>query len=85
MATTNTAALTFEYDDASTRNITFNDVDTNALGNIKARVIAMNTTLADSTQGAPYRETFVSDDGAPIKRISKAKYTVTEETVIYRG
>jgi len=85
LATTNTAVLTFEYDDASTRNITFNDVDTNALGNIKARVIAMNTTLADSTQGAPYRETFISDDSAPIKRISKAKYTVTEETVIYRG
>jgi len=85
LATTNTAVLTFEYDDASTRNITFNDVDTNALGNIKARVIAMNTTLADSTQGAPYRETFISDDSAPNKRISKAKYTDTEETVIYRG
>lgn len=85
MATTNTATLTLEYDDATTRNITFNDVDTNALGNIKPRVLAMNTTLSDSTQGAPYRETFISDDGAGLKRISKAKYTVTEETVIYRG
>lgn len=85
MATTNTATLTLEYDDASTRNITFNDVETSALGNIKDRVLALNTTIADTTAGAAYRETFISDDGAPVKRISKAKYTVTEETVIYRG
>lgn len=77
--------MTLEYDDASTRNLTFNDVDTSALGNIKDRVLALNTTIADSVSGAAYRETFISDDGAPVKRISKAKYTVTEETVIYRG
>lgn len=85
MATTNTATLTLEYDDASTRNLTFTDVATSALGNIKANVLALNTTIADTTAGAPYKETFISDDGAPVKRISKAKYTVTEETVIYRG
>lgn len=85
MATTNSATLTLEYTDATTRNITFNDVDSSALGNIKARAIALNTTLADSVTGAAYHETFISDDGAPIKKISKAKYTVTEEQVIYRG
>lgn len=85
MATTNAATLTLEYTDATTRNLTFNDVDSSALGNIKARAIALNTTLADSVTGAAYHETFISDDGAPIKKISKAKYTVTEETVIYRG
>lgn len=85
MATTNTATLTLEYDDASTRNLTFTDVATSALGNIKANVLALNATIADTTTGAPYKETFISDDGAPVKRISKAKYTVTEETVIYRG
>lgn len=85
MATTNAATLTLEYTDATTRNLTFNDVDSSALGNIKARAIALNTTLADSVAGAAYHETFISDDGAPIKKISKAKYTVTEETVIYRG
>lgn len=85
MATTNAATLTLEYTDATTRNLTFNDVETSALATIKARAIALNTTLADSVAGAAYHETFISDDGAPIKKISKAKYTVTEETVIYRG
>lgn len=85
MATTYSAQLTFEYDDALTRNYTFTDVTTQALSALKGRVVAFNATLADSTQNAPYRETFVSDDGAPVKRISKAKYTSTEEQVIYRG
>lgn len=85
MATTNSATLTLEYTDASTRNVTFNDVADSALPTIKARVLALNSTIADTTAGAAYRETFISDDGAPINRISKAKYSVTEETVIYRG
>lgn len=85
LATTNSAVLTLEYDDASTRNVTFNDVDDLALANIKTRAMDLNDTIADSIQGAAYRETFISDNGAPITRISKAKYTVTEETVIYRG
>lgn len=85
MATTNSATLTLEYEDATSRNITFNDVDTSALENIKGRAMTLNNTIADSVQGAAYRETFTSDNGEPLKRISKAKYTVTEETVIYRG
>lgn len=85
MATTNSATLTLEYTDATTRTVTFNDVATSALGNIKANAMTLNTTLADSVAGAAYHETFISDGGAPIKKISKAKYTVTEETVIYRG
>lgn len=85
MATSISATLTLEYDDAATRNVTFNDVDMAALGTLKARVLELNTTIADSVQGAAYQETFISDDGAPIRRISKAKYTVTEEEVIYRG
>lgn len=85
MATTNSATLTLEYTDATTRSVTFNDVDSSALANIKARAMTLNTTLADSVAGAAYHETFISEEGAPIKKISKAKYTVTEETVIYRG
>lgn len=85
MATTNSATLTLEYTDATTRSVTFNDVDSSALANIKSRAMTLNTTLADSVAGAAYHETFISDEGAPIKKISKAKYTVTEETVIYRG
>lgn len=85
MATTNTATLTLEYEDATTRNITFTDVATSVLGQIKGNVFDFNDNIADSVQGTAYRETFISDDGAPIRRISKAKYTVTDEEVIYRG
>lgn len=85
MATTNSAVLTLEYADTSTRNITFNDVSSTALGTIKARAMALNETIADSVTGAAYRETFISDDGAEITRIKAAKYTVTEESVIYNG
>lgn len=83
--TTNAATITMEYTDKSTRNITFNDVTDSALSTFKGRVLNFNNTLTDSVQAAPYKETFISDDGYPIARISKAKYTVTEEQVIYRG
>lgn len=85
MAVTNTATLTLEYEDATTRSVTFNDVETSALGSIKAKALALNATIADSITGAAYKDTFISDEGSPIKKISKAKYVVTEETVIYRG
>ena len=83
MATTNSATLKFEYEDGSTRNITFDEVPTSAIQNFKANVLALNNTIADSVTGAAYRETFISDDGSPIAKISGAKYTVTESTVIY--
>lgn len=83
MATTNTATLKLEYDDGSTRSITFDDVPTSALANIKPRAMDLNDTIADSIQGAAYRDTFISDEGSPIAKISGAKYTVTEETTIY--
>lgn len=85
MATTNSIGLTFEYEDGATRNYTFTDMNSTALANLKAQVLQFNTTVADQTAGAPYKETFISDDGAPVTRIAKAKYTVTEEQVIYRG
>lgn len=82
---TNGVGLTFEYTDGTTRNYNFTGMNNSALENLKSRVMTMNTTLADSVAGAAYHETFISDDGAPVKRVSKAKYTMTEEQVIYRG
>lgn len=85
MATTNTVGLTFEYEDGLTRNYNFTGMATSTLETLKARVKALNTTIADQTAGAPYKETFISDEGQPVRRISKAKYIVSEEQVIYRG
>lgn len=82
---TNGVGLTFEYTDGTTRNYNFTGMNQGALENLKGNVLTMNATLADSVAGAAYHETFISDDGAPVKKISKAKYTVTEEQVIYRA
>lgn len=82
---TNAVGLTFEYEDKATRNYTFTGMTNTALANLKAQVLQFNATVADSVAGAAYKETFVSDEGSPISKISKAKYTVTEEQVIYRG
>lgn len=82
---TNSVGLTLEYDDGTTRNYNFTGMETSTLVGLKSRVITMNGNLADSVAGAAYHETFISDEGAPVKRISKAKHTVTEEQVIYRA
>lgn len=74
-----------EYEDGQTRSYTFTGMETSTLEGLKARVKTFNTTVADQTEGAPYKETFISDEGGQLRRISKAKYTVTEEQVIYRG
>ena len=83
--TTNSISLTFEYDDKTTRNYTFTGMARSALAALKAQVLQFNATVADATTGAAYKETFISDDGSPLEKISKAKYTVSEEQVIYRG
>lgn len=85
MAIENTATLTLEYEDGSTRNVGFTDIATSALPQIKTRALLLNETIADSVQGAAYRETFISDTGEPLKRIKAAKYVITNEQVIYNG
>lgn len=85
MATNYAATLQMEYADGSTRSVTFNNVTAAAMQTFKARVLELNSTIADSTTGAAYKDTFVSNNGEPINRISGAKYTATEETVIYNG
>lgn len=85
MATSNSATLKLEYEDGSTRNLTFDEVPSSALQNMKSNILSLNGTIADSVTGAAYRDTFISDEGSPIKKISGAKYTITESTVIYDG
>lgn len=85
MATTNSIVLGFEYEDGATRNYTFTGMNTSALEDLKRKVLQLNATIADETTGAPYKETFISDDGSPVTKVAKAKYIVTEEQVIYRG
>lgn len=78
MSTSNNVMLTFAYEDASTRNITFKDVDASENRYIAARVKAVNDNMS-----ANFKGTFISDNGAAVSKISKAQVIRTEETVIY--
>lgn len=84
--TTYSAQLTFLYDDLATRNINFTDVDAEAIFSIKGNILSFNEAIsAGGASSVAYKDTFTSDDGAPLNRISKAKYTRTTEEEIYNG
>lgn len=86
MATTYDAQLTFAYDDLTTRNLNFSDVPSTALSQMKTKILQFNEDIGDGEQRATaFRETFISADGSPVAKISKAKYTITTEEVIYNG
>lgn len=87
MPATYSTQLTFQYDDMTTRNLNFDDVNSESIATLKGKILEFNEALATSgdEHGDAYKDTFTSDDGSPLNKISKAKYTVTEEQVIYNG
>lgn len=89
---TNTVRVKATYEDGGTRTYTFDDVATAALENVKSKVVALNTAIADtnSTLGAAMKATFVNDNDednvlSPIVKFTGANYTTTETEVIYGG
>lgn len=94
VTTTNALKLKVRYDDYTTRNYTFNDIDSASTSSIKTKIQAFNAELANtsSAKRTAYRDTFVGKydeethtQGAPIKDITAASYIVTEEEVVYGG
>lgn len=78
MSTNNNVMLTMAYEDATTRNVTFQDVDAENLANVASKVKAINDNMSTNFKG-----TFVSNDGAAVMKISKAQVIQTTEEVIY--
>ena len=72
--------LKLMYEDASTRTITFSDVEPEALRYVKSKVLAINENVPEVM-----KQTFVSASGSPFLWISEAIITETEERVIYDG
>jgi len=70
--------LTFNYEDNSTRNVTFKDIDVSEMQYMADRVKAINNNMS-----ANFRGTFISDNGAAVRSISKAQVIRTTEEVIY--
>ena len=80
---TNNVIVTLLFDDDSTRNITFEGVDSSVLADVKDKVIAINENA--NNEYANFYATFVSDDGEPVVKIESCKLVSTEEEVIYSG
>ena len=74
--------LKFAYDDATSRIYTFNGVTSQQASGIKAKVKALNASLAGGTADA-FANTFVSDNHSPCKMISEAKIITTVQESIY--
>ena len=71
------------FDDDSTRNITFEGVDSSVLADVKDKVIAINENANNEYEN--FYATFVSDDGEPVVKIESCKLVSTQEEVIYSG
>ncbi len=78
MSTKTNAMLTLNYEDNSTRNVTFKDIDVSEMQYMADRVKAINTNMS-----ANFRGTFISDNGAAVTSIGKAQVIRTTEEVIY--
>lgn len=76
--TTKAVKLTLAFKDATSRILTFNGVDDEALPQVKAKVKALNANMPPALA-----TTFVSTIGAQLIAISKAQIIITEEEVIY--
>ena len=80
METTIKVALTLVYADATTRTLTFNGVDDEALPDVKDKIIDLNASMP-----AAVATTFVSKTGAQMTMIRDAKIITTSQEVIYRA
>lgn len=78
MSTTNNALITLNYEDNSTRNVTFKNIDVSEIQYMADRVKAINANMS-----ANFRGTFISDNGAAVRSIGKAQVIRTTEEVIY--
>lgn len=83
MSLSNNVVLTLLYEDETTRNYTFEGVASADLANIKSKIQAINANA--NNEYANFYETFVSDDGEAVTRITSAKIVNIEEEVIYSG
>ena len=80
---TNNVVITLLFNDDSTRNITFENVASEDLMTVKAKIQSINANA--NNEYANFYATFVSDDGEPVVRIESCKIVSIQEEVIYSG
>lgn len=82
-STSNKVIITLLYDDNSTRNYTFENVQNADLADVKDKIIAINENANNEYEN--FYKTFVSIDGEAVINIESCKIVVIEEEVIYSG
>lgn len=75
--------LTLEYEDDTTRNYTFEDVAPSDLSGILPAIKAVNANENDAY--ANFYNTFVSKEGAKVRKIVEGRIISTQEDEIYNG
>ena len=80
---TNNVVITLRFDDDSKRNITFENVSSDDLMTVKAKIQSINANA--NNEYANFYATFISDDGEPVVKIESCKIISTHEDVIYSG
>lgn len=85
MATTNTIQLELTYTDYSTRTYKIPLAEYTSEGIATAKTAIRNFNTAASTAGSSVQQTFLSEDGAAVARISDATVVNRTEEVIYGG
>jgi len=80
---TTNVVITLLYNDGDTRNITFENVASADLPDVKDKILAINANA--NNEYANFYQTFVSDDGEAVVKIESCKIVSTEEEVIYSG
>lgn len=86
MATTISARIKIAYEDATSRNYTFNGVDERYVLGIKTKIESINQAIHDNTaDGIAFKTVFVSDGGANAIGITEGIITDTEQEVIYNA
>lgn len=80
---TNNVVVTLLYNDGDMRNITFENVASEDLSDVRDKIKAINENA--NNEYANFYQTFVSDDGEPVVKIESCKIVSIEEEVIYSG
>ena len=80
---TTNVVITLLYNDGDTRNITFENVASADLPDVKDKILAINANA--NNEYANFYQTFVSNDGEAVVKIESCKIISVEEEVIYSG
>lgn len=75
---------TLLYEDATTRNYTFDAAEPIVPNDVRSAVQAINASIAGGTDDGLHT-TFTADDGANLTKISGAKLTQETVTMIFGG